>query len=42
MKLLRVCVESRHPYAPNTHLAVRVYVPRAAGLRISLDSRCER
>lgn len=40
-KVMRVCVESRHPYAPNTHLAVRVRVPRAAGLRITLDSRCD-
>ena len=41
VKVMRVCIESRHNYAPNTHLAVTVRVPQAAGLRVSLDSRCD-
>jgi hypothetical protein len=41
LRTMRVCIESRHNYAPHTHLAVRVRVPQAAGLRVSLDSRCE-
>ena len=40
VKVMRVCLESRHNCVPNTHLAVSVTVPEANGLRLSLDSRC--
>ena len=39
--MTRVCIESRHNYAPNTHLALLVRLTDAVGLRVTLDGRCD-
>eukprot|EP00960_Hanusia_phi_P063027 765337-Hanusia_phi.AAC.2 len=40
LKVMRISLESRHGYAPNTHLAIRLRAHGASALRVSLDPRC--